>query len=263
VNVAVTVVFAVIVNVHCGEGLLLHAPPDHDVNVALLFGTAVSVIDVPLANEVPVGVCVIVPGPTTVVASVKFVLAANVAVAVVFAFTANVHTGFVLPTQTPAHEVNDAPVFGTAVNVTEVPGANEEPAGTCMIVPGPIAVVESVNAPLNFATAVRFAVPTVNVHTGFVLPLHGPDVQLPNPAPVPGSAVNVTLVPVLNHVPAGDCWIVPDPFTLVESVYFCAKFAVTAVFARIVKLQIAFGLFAHGPAVQPVKTASTAGTACK
>ena len=168
-------------------------------------GTAVNVIEVPLANEVPVGVCVIVPGPTTVVVSVRLVLAANVAVAVVFAFTANVHTGFVLPAQTPLHDVNVAPVFGTAVSVTEVPGANDEPAGDCMIVPGPIAVVESVNWPLNVAAALIFAVPTVNVHTGFVLPEHGPLVQLPNPAPVPGTAVNVTEVPELNQVPAGDC----------------------------------------------------------
>ena len=168
-------------------------------------GVAVNVIDVPLANELPVGVCVIVPGPTTVVVSVRFVLAANVAVAVVFAFNANVHTGFVLPAQTPAHDVNVAPVFGTAVNVTDVPGANDDPAGDWLIVPGPIAVVDSVNAPLNFATAVRFAVPTVNAHIGLLLPLQGPLVQLPNVAPLFGTAVNVTLVPELNQVPAGDC----------------------------------------------------------
>ena len=203
--------------------------PDHPENVALPVGFAVSVIDVPLANEVPVGVCVIVPGPTTFVVSVRFVLAANVAVAVVFAFTANVHTGFVLPAQTPAHEVNVAPVFGTAVSVTIVPGANDEPAGDCVIVPGPIAVVDSVNWPLNAAVALTFAVATVNVQTGFVLPEHGPFVQLPKPAPVPGTAVNVTEVPESNQVPAGDCSIVPDPVTLVANVYFCEKFAVTAV----------------------------------
>ena len=98
----------------------------------------------------------------------------NVAVAVVFAFTANVHTGFVLPAQTPDHAVNVAPVFGTAVNVTEVPGANDEPAGDCMIVPGPIAVVESVNAPLNAAVAATFAVPTVNVQIGSWRPCMAP-----------------------------------------------------------------------------------------
>jgi len=40
------------------------------VNVAPVFGTAVNVIAVPDANEVPVGDCVTVPGPLTVVVSV-------------------------------------------------------------------------------------------------------------------------------------------------------------------------------------------------
>lgn len=69
-NVAVTVVFAEIANMHTALVLPAHAPPDHDVKVAPLVGTAVSVIEVPLVNEVPVGDCVIVPGPLTFVVNV-------------------------------------------------------------------------------------------------------------------------------------------------------------------------------------------------
>jgi hypothetical protein len=70
--------------------------------------------------------------------------AANVAVAVVFALIANVHTAFVLPAQAPAQFTNVAPEFGTAVIVIEVPEANEVPLGDCVIVPGPLTLVVSV-----------------------------------------------------------------------------------------------------------------------
>ena len=70
--------------------------------------------------------------------------AANVAVAVVFALIANVHTAFVLPAQAPAQFTNVAPEFGTAVSVIEVPLANEVPVGDCVIVPGPLTFVASV-----------------------------------------------------------------------------------------------------------------------
>jgi len=56
-NVAVTDVFAEILNVHVVLVLPLHAPPDQLVNVAPVFGTAVKLIAVPDANEVPVGDC--------------------------------------------------------------------------------------------------------------------------------------------------------------------------------------------------------------
>ena len=69
-NVAVALVFALIANVHTGFVLELAHTPDQLVNVSPVEGTAVSVIDVPDANEVPVGDCVIVLGPLTVVASV-------------------------------------------------------------------------------------------------------------------------------------------------------------------------------------------------
>jgi hypothetical protein len=54
-NVAVTDVFAEMLNVHVALVLPPHAPPDQLVNVAPVFGTAVKVIAVPDANEVPVG----------------------------------------------------------------------------------------------------------------------------------------------------------------------------------------------------------------
>jgi hypothetical protein len=138
-------VFALIANVHVATLLPLHAPPDHAVNAAFAPGTAINVIDVPLANDVPLGVCVIVPDPTTAVASVYFGAAANVAVTVVFAVIVNVHFAAVLPLHAPPdHAVNVAPALGTAVNVIDVPLENEVPVGVCMIVPGPTAAVVSV-----------------------------------------------------------------------------------------------------------------------
>ena len=68
-NVAVAVVFALIENVQAAFVLPAQAPAQFT-NVAPEFGTAVSVIEVPEANEVPLGDCVIVPGPLAFVASV-------------------------------------------------------------------------------------------------------------------------------------------------------------------------------------------------
>lgn len=115
--------FAAIANAHVVAVLPLHAPPDHAVNVSPLVGTAISVIVVPLANEVPVGVCVIVPDPTTAVVNVYFGAVANVAVTVVFAAgIANVHVVEALPLQAPPlHAVNVAPLEGIAVNVIDTP----------------------------------------------------------------------------------------------------------------------------------------------
>lgn len=68
VNVAVTVVFPVIEKLQVALALPLQAP-DHDVNDEFAFGTAVKVIEVSGANEVPEGDCWIVPGPTALVES--------------------------------------------------------------------------------------------------------------------------------------------------------------------------------------------------
>jgi hypothetical protein len=91
-NVAVTDVFAEMLNVQVRLVLPLHAPPLQLENVAPVFGTAVNVIAVPDANEVPVGDCVIVPGPIAVVASVQLFCGVKFAVTVVFAFRSNSHS---------------------------------------------------------------------------------------------------------------------------------------------------------------------------
>jgi hypothetical protein len=57
VNVAVTLVFAVIANVQTAFVLPGHAPPDQLANVALEFGTAVNVMDVFALNDAPDGAC--------------------------------------------------------------------------------------------------------------------------------------------------------------------------------------------------------------
>lgn len=69
-----------------------HAPAgDQLMNCAPVLGLAISVIGVPGANDVPCGVCVTVPAPTT--ATLKFMLATKFAVAAVFAFRINVQAG--------------------------------------------------------------------------------------------------------------------------------------------------------------------------
>jgi hypothetical protein len=55
-KVAVTLVFALIAKVQTGFALPVHAP-DQPVNCALAFGTAVSVMEVFAANELPAGDC--------------------------------------------------------------------------------------------------------------------------------------------------------------------------------------------------------------
>lgn len=57
--------------------------------------------------------------------------AVNVADAIVFELMVKVQTGLVLPAHGPVQLVNDAPVFGTAVNVIEVPEVKLEPVGDC------------------------------------------------------------------------------------------------------------------------------------
>jgi hypothetical protein len=231
-NVAVTDVFAEMLKAQVVLALPLHAPPDQLVNVAPLFGTAVSVIVVPDGNEAPVGDCMIVPGPLTVVVSV-YCAAANVAVTDVFAEMLKAQIVLVLPLQAPPDQlVNVAPLFGTAVSVIAVPDANEVPVGDCVIVPGPTTFVANENwPPENVAVTVVFAL-SVTIHTvGTVLGTQAlDDVQLTNVAPALAKAVRTTSEPGANEVPVGDCVIVPGPTTLVVSVTLVAKFAVTIAF---------------------------------
>jgi hypothetical protein len=139
-NVAVTVVFCTRLNTQLVLVLPAQAPPDQLVNVAPVFGTAVSVIPVPATNVVPVGDCVMVPGPTTLVEIVY--AGPNCAVVVTFDEILNEHTGFVLPLQGPRYQLPNAlPALGTAVKVIGVFGANDVPAGDCVIVPSPLPLV--------------------------------------------------------------------------------------------------------------------------
>ena len=89
-NVAVTVVFAFSVMTHSVAGVP-EAQGLDDVqlrNCAPAFGTAVRITCEPDAKEVPVGDCVMVPGPTTLVANVTF--GTKFPVAIVFAFNTKV-----------------------------------------------------------------------------------------------------------------------------------------------------------------------------
>jgi hypothetical protein len=231
VNVAVTLVLALIANVQTELVLAAHAP-DQLVKDAFAAGTAVSVIDVPELKLAPVGDCMIVPGPLTVVVSV-YCAAANVAVTDVFAEMLKAQIVLVLPLQAPPDQlVNVAPLFGTAVSVIAVPDANEVPVGDCVIVPGPTTFVANENwPPENVAVTVVFAL-SVTIHTvGTVLGTQAlDDVQLTNVAPALAKAVRTTSEPGANEVPVGDCVIVPGPTTLVVSVTLVAKFAVTIAF---------------------------------
>ena len=119
---------ALIAKAQTGLVLPAHAPAQLP-NVAPVFGTAVKVMVVPELNALPCGLCWIVPGPVAAVESVN--CCANVAVTVVLALIAKVHTGFALPAHAPDHAENTAPEFGTAVSVMDVPEAKLVPVGVC------------------------------------------------------------------------------------------------------------------------------------
>jgi hypothetical protein len=127
-------------------------------------------------------------------------------------------TGFELKLHAPPVQfVNVAPVAGTAVSVTGVPGGRYSPAGDCVIVPGPSTLVSSWNPP-NAAETDVFAVMTSVQVTGVTF-THAPPHAV-NDEPLLGTAVKVTVVLFANDVPAGLTVIVPGPVVLVVSVYF-------------------------------------------
>jgi hypothetical protein len=131
-KVAVAVVFALIANVQTGFVLPAHAP-DHPVNAAPALGTAVSVIEVPPLNEVPVGDWVIVPGPTTFVPNENWLAPENVAVIVRFVVGLAKHSVGVFRGMLHAlagdQLTNCAPGLGEAIRVIGDPGANDVPCG--------------------------------------------------------------------------------------------------------------------------------------
>src|SRR5271154_3834987 len=173
-NVAVTVVLAFKVTRHSVAGVLGKQPLDEVqlTNVAPVLGTAVSTTCEPAANVVPVGDCVMVPGPTTLVVSVTF--AAKFAVATVFAFSTALHVVALLAEQvTPVQLTKVAFALGVSVSVIVVLFAKDVPAGDCVTVPGPTALLENV----YFVTVVT-------------------------PVPVNGAAINASLGPLISSVAA-------------------------------------------------------------
>jgi hypothetical protein len=131
-NVAVTVVFAVIGNVQMAIGSPAHGAPVQPAKFEYWFGTGVRVITVYGGNDAPVGDCVMVPGPETLVGK-------NVADTAVFAVTIRVHAGYVLLfSQAPPQYAKVSPVFGVAANATVVLFASDVPVGDCETVPGPV-----------------------------------------------------------------------------------------------------------------------------
>ena len=125
-------------------------------NVAPALGKAVRTTSELGANDVPVGDCVMVPGPTTLV--VRETFAAKFAVTTSFEFSTIVHV--VAPARVqvaPVQLTKEEFALGVSVTVMVVLFGNDVPVGDCVIVPGPTTLVENV----NFVTVVT-AVP-VNV----------------------------------------------------------------------------------------------------
>jgi hypothetical protein len=129
-----------------------------------VFGEATSVIDVPGANDVPSGLCITVPDPTT--ATLKFIFATKFAVAVVFEFSTMVHV--VAPARVqvaPVQLTNEEFALGVSVSVMVVLFGNDVPVGDCVIVPGPVTLVENVNF-VTVVTAVPVNVAPVSTPVG-------------------------------------------------------------------------------------------------
>ena len=161
VNVAVRVVFAFNVTVHCVAGVPEAQALDgvQPTNCAPELGLAVRTTTEPGAKEVPVGACPIVPGPTTSVVSVTF--AAKFAVAIVLAFKTMVHVGtFPIPTQMPFQFTKDEFAFGVAFTVMVVLLGRDVPLGVCVTVPGPLMTVVNENLVTVVAPVPLSVVPT-------------------------------------------------------------------------------------------------------
>ncbi len=106
-------------------------------------GTAVTVIAVPLAKLLPVGLLLTLPLPFAFTTNLKLVggggatVPVNEAFTAVSAVTVKVHVRAV-PMQPPVHPANVEPAAGAAVSVTEVPCKNVDPAGLLLTIPAPV-----------------------------------------------------------------------------------------------------------------------------
>src|SRR5258708_5634419 len=142
VKFPVTLVLAFRVNVR-GFALLV-TPPVQPVKVAPALGVAVSVIDVPHAKVVPLGVWLTVPSPLAGVVGVQFaVCVAKLAVTLVLALSVNV-SGFALLVTPPVQPVKVDPELGVAVSVIDVPQGKVVPLGFWLMVPDPLTLVVKV-----------------------------------------------------------------------------------------------------------------------
>src|SRR5436309_2609295 len=191
----------------------LHPAPLQPLNTDPLAGVAVSVTDVPLANDalqvapqlIPTGLLVTVPPPLPVLVTVR------VYNCVKLAFTAC--AALIVTTQVPVplhpaplQPVNTEPLTGAAVKVTDVPLANEAlhvtpqsmPAGLLVTVPLPLPVFVTVRAyTYNCVKVALTACAAVIVTTHVPVPLHPAPLQPLNTEPADGLAVRVTIVPLI------------------------------------------------------------------
>jgi hypothetical protein len=169
-NVAVTVVLAFGWTIHT-VGTVLGKQPLDDVQLTSMvpaLGKAVRTTSEPGANEVPVGDCVIVPGPTTLVVSVTLV--AKFAVTTTFEYSTIVHV--VAPARvqiTPVQLTNEEFALGVSVSVMVVLFGNDAPVGDRVIVPGPTTLVENVNF-VTVVTAVPVIAEPVSAPLGPLIP---------------------------------------------------------------------------------------------
>jgi hypothetical protein len=257
-NVAVTVVAAVIVTVHVpvpSHGAF------HPVNVEPVAGVAVKVTCVPLAKFaeqvglqlIPAGalVTVPVPLPASLTVNAKFVVPPpNVAVTDVAAVIVKVHVPMPSQLFAPLHPVNVDPTAGVAVNVICVPlakfaehvGLQLIPAGTLVTVPVPVPVSVTASATcedvLKVAVTVTSDVTMGTIHVGGVVcGLAGTQfaLKLASVDPAAGVAVIVTLLLSGNWatqtagqlMPVGvevTC-PVPEPPTVIVRLLFPAVFS--------------------------------------
>jgi hypothetical protein len=231
VNVAVTVVAALVVTAHVP--VPVQPPPLHPVNALPSFATAVSVTTVPklkadaqvAPHVMPAGDDVTVPAPTSVTVSV-LVVSVNVAVTVAAAFIVTTHV------PVPVHPPPDQPVkldpaVGAAVSVTAVPALNDcvhvapqlMPAGADVTVPAPFPARVTVSAKVCSVNVAVTDVAAFTVTTQVPVPVQPPPDQPVNVDPAVAAAVSVTAVPVVygaEHVapqlmPAGADVTVPAP----------------------------------------------------
>ena len=192
----------------------LHPAPLQPLNTDPLAGVAVSVTDVPLANDalhvapqlIPTGLLVTVPLPLPAFVTVRVYTYTCVKLALTACAALIVTTQVPVPLHpAPLHPLNVDPLADVAVKVTCVPPANEAlhvapqsmPAGLLVTVPLPVPVFVTVRAyTYNCVKVALTACASVIVTTHVPVPLHPAPLQPLNTEPADGLAVRVTIVPL-------------------------------------------------------------------